>query len=75
MRIAALEGVAAAGSDGREKMAGGAGGGTIIAMSEKKPKPLLARPAKVKCLRCDRRFKSPDRRRTRLCPKCRQRKR
>ena len=44
-------------------------------MSEKKPKPLLAKPARVKCLRCERKFASPDRRRIRLCGRCKQRKR
>jgi hypothetical protein len=44
-------------------------------MSEKKPKPLLARPARVTCLRCARKFASPDSRRIRLCVKCKQRKR
>jgi hypothetical protein len=44
-------------------------------MSAKKPKALYdAPPTSVRCLRCEKVFKSPDKRRIRLCPTCRQRK-
>lgn len=33
-------------------------------------KPLASQPGKVVCLRCSKKFQSPDRLRLRICPKC-----
>jgi hypothetical protein len=48
-----------------------------MSSKNKKPKALVeqhCRPETVRCLRCEKVIKSPDKRRIRLCPVCRQRK-
>ncbi|MCY3020640.1 MAG: hypothetical protein NTW87_16605 [Planctomycetota bacterium] len=42
-------------------------------MSEKKPRATDKRE-RVSCLRCNRKFLSPDKRHIRLCPNCRGKK-
>ena len=41
----------------------------LFKMSEKKPRAAL-KWEKVSCLRCGKKFKSPDKRHVRLCPNC-----
>jgi len=42
-------------------------------MSEKKP-GVTDKRERVSCLRCNRMFRSPDKRHIRLCPNCRDKK-
>ena len=62
------------GANARPDDVGGSGPtGYTGAMSEKKP-GVTDKRERVSCLRCNRMFRSPDKRHIRLCPNCRDKK-